>query len=630
MPHPQVTGTLRVHPRGFGFLEHPTADDQGASSFIAPPDLDGFLDGDEVTATLVTEDDDRTRAESLALVVRNRTQLYGIAEHHNTLWRLRVDPNVANSPWALDQPDDWSVEDGDGVVATITGLRVIATDAYEDPYSAEAVAACVSLRHNLSLTPPDDAPGVAAEIADVLTRASSPDRPTSRVDLRDQLTLTIDADHSQDLDDALSVTPADDQGVIAVTVSIADVAEYVLPGSALDREARRAATSVYLGEYVRPMLPRALSENALSLIPDQDRDTLSVTLYVDQEGFVTSAGVFESQIRSDLRVSYQDVADLLEGGDDHSLVDPAVKDALFWLHTAAVRIGTQRDRRGGLSSSRLEGSGGDADDGAAVAHDLIERLMVAANEEVAAWLVTHGAPGPYRAHPAPAEGAGAEIDRFASNFGFRLGLAGTLTPHSLRSVETTLSASKDDRVDVVWELLLGHLGRAVYQGDPSPHFGLGSDNYLHFTSPLRRYADLEVHRRCKEIIHGTTLAPADVAHALLCEHLNLQTGLAARAERDVLRTTRQAQLARHGMRDTYNGRIVGFAKPGVRVAFDDGQLTGLVRWRAFDRARYEVDEGDHSISSPGQPTFALGDPVLVTIAQVDLERGEVDLTRVRH
>jgi ribonuclease R len=377
------------------------------------------------------------------------------------------------------------------------------------------------------------------------------------------------------------------------------------------------------------MLPAALSEQLLSLIPASDRDTLSLTMLIDQEGVVTSTGPFEARIRSACRVNYQDVANLLEGGSNHSLADPAITDALFWLHTAAVRIGTQRERRGGISSTRLEGNA-DADDGAAVAHDLIERLMVAANEQVAAWLVTHAAPGPFRAHPAPAAGAGAEIDRFAATLGFRLGLAGPLTPHSLRAVETTLSASKDDRVDVVWELLLGHLGRAVYQGDPSAHFGLGSDNYLHFTSPLRRYADLEVHRRCKEIIHGTAPAPADAAHAALCDHLNLQTGLAARAEREVTRTTRQVDLVRSGhSSNTFDGRIIGFAKPGVRVAFADGQLSGMVRWRDFDRARYEIDEGAHSISSPGHPTFSLGEQVSVTVANIDLERGDIDLARAR-
>ena len=643
----RVDGTVRVHPRGFGFLEHTPHGDatEGAapeSSFIPPPELDGFLDGDVVTAALVMEADGRSKVESLSLISRARTHLYGIVEKRNSSWHLRVDPHVANSPWVLVPARSWELSPGDSALAEISASpkanRARAIEAFEDPYSPEAIAVGVSVRHGVPLTAPEEDAAVAAEVVDILACAGAARQgaasPTSRIDLRDVLTLTIDADHSRDLDDALSVEPADANGVIRVSVHIADVSAHVIEGSAIDRAARDAATSVYLGEWVRPMLPRDLSESALSLIPGCDRDTLSITLSIDQEGSVTASDVFASRIRSDRRLSYLAVAGLLHGDGGHEVPTAELCDAVFWLHTAASRIGVQRERRGGISSLRMVDGSGDSD-GAEVAHDLIERLMVAANEAVGGWLAAHEAPGPYRGHPAPAPGAGEEIDRFASSLGFRLGLAGPFTPHSLSSVEAALAASKDDRVAMVWELLLSHLGRASYRSTPAPHFGLASETYLHFTSPLRRYADLEVHRRCKEILAGIAQQPSDDAHAALYEHINDQTRTAAKAERDLVKTTRMAEISRDGVAKhrVWEGRIVGFAKPGVRVAFGagDGQghLTGLVKWRAFDRARYEVDEGGHSISSPGQPTFELGQLVRVKISALDCERGDIDLSRLR-
>ena len=600
-----------------------------------------------MTAALVVEPDGRSKVEQLTLSTttrRPRTFLYGIAEKHNTSWRLRVDPHVANGAWPLTLTPGWTPEHGDGVLAIIDGSTARADEAFADPYSPEALAVCVSVRYEIALTAPEEDDAVAAESAQIIQRAqilaaasdgrdpgSSAATRHGRRDLRDVLTLTIDADHSRDLDDALSVAPADSAGVIRVTVHIADVAEHVAPGTATDRAARDAATSVYLGEWVRPMLPRELSESALSLIPGEERDTLSVELAIDQEGYVTTSAPFASRIRSDRRISYLSVAGLLGGDGGHGVTNEALADAVFWLHTAASRIGTQRARRGGIRSSRLE-SGAGEQDGAEVAHDLIERLMVATNEAVGSWLADQGASGPFRVHPAPADGAAGEIDRFASGLGFRLGLAGPFTPHSLAAVESTLDASKDPRVAMVWELLLGHLGRAVYQGTADQHFGLASPTYLHFTSPLRRYADLQVHRRCKEILAGHPPTGPDEASAALFAHLNTQTRLAARAERDLDKVTLMAALVRDGKTPTrvWDARIVGFAKPGVRVAFGADGLSGLVKWRDFDRARYDVDEGGHSISAPTGPTFGLGQAVKVKITLLDLERGDIDLARVRN
>jgi ribonuclease R len=404
--------------RGFGFVDfdepHVTAAGLLVTSCFVPPPMTGaLLDADRVEATFFVESDGRGTASAVALTTRVRTEVFGVVEDGPA---LRLDPHLGSGRWRL----EGRIEDlpaGVAVLADITGdLVADPSDEWDDPTDADALLERIRIRHRLPLGYPDE---VMAEVERMAAGAAVGRRlgrkrggrsSVARRDLRELTTFTVDAPSSRDLDDALSVYPADPDGGIRVAVHIADVSAHVRPGTAVDAEARRAATSVYLPGWVRPMLPEGLSEDALSLVPDADRDALTVEMRIAADGDITAADVYASRIRSNTRLSYETAAELLAGRvpDD---VDEDVVESMRWLRTAAARLGVQRLRRGGVEARRVEPEltvevvDGVAEQVAATpsnpANLLIERLMVAANESVAGWLVARGLPGVFRVHPAP-------------------------------------------------------------------------------------------------------------------------------------------------------------------------------------------------------------------------------------
>ena len=350
------TGTFRPHPRGFGFVDfdetHVAPSGVAVTScFVPPPMTAPLLDGDRVEASFGVEDDGRGTAVAVVLRERTRSEVFGVVEDGPV---LRLDPHVGTARWTLEgRIDDLPV--GTAVLADVTGDRTAdPSDEWDDPTDAEALLERVRVRHRL---PAGHPPEVLAEAEAQAGREQAGRRrradPLPRRDLRGLTTFTIDAPSSRDLDDALSVYPADLDGGIRVCVHIADVAAHVRPGTLVDLEARRAATSVYLPGWTRPMLPNALSDEALSLVPDADRDALTVEMRLAADGEITAADVYASRIRSDVRLSYETAAAVL-AGQTVEQVAPEVVEALRWLRTAGARLGVQRLRRGGVEARRVE------------------------------------------------------------------------------------------------------------------------------------------------------------------------------------------------------------------------------------------------------------------------------------
>ena len=499
---PSIQGRISLHARGFGFLRtEPDADGDAsaASVFLPPPELSGFLAGDLVEATRIEESDGRLSARGLRLLDRPRDRLFGTVEGSGQRLRLRPDPEVANEPWPLDGAAGLAA--GTTVVAEIEGQRAVRPRAVPDEELAMTrILARWSLRgdHDRRL--------IAA------ARQAQP-RQTPRLDLRDVPTLTLDAPITQDLDDALAVLPVQSDGSIRVLVSIADVDAFVRQDSELDREARARGTSVYLPDRVLPMFPKELSEVGASLLPGAERAALTVELRIDPEGRVRAVDLQETVIRSDARVSYEAAASFLDDGQEDA-VPAEVRGTLRWLRAAAGRLSAVRAGRGGLAFVREEarmtfepGTEPGTLEPAAIeatvetsAHRLVERLMVAANEAVAAWLRERGLPALYRVHDAPEPDRVRSLAAFAANFGFETAFGPELTPRALAAFEDQFSTARTARA--IRAVVHKTLGPARYTSLPSPHFGLGAPLYLHFTSPIRRYADLVVHRIVKRHLHG--------------------------------------------------------------------------------------------------------------------------------
>ncbi|MBI5497020.1 MAG: RNB domain-containing ribonuclease, partial [Deltaproteobacteria bacterium] len=515
----RMRGRITVHGRGFGFLNPLTPSADAVAAFITPPDLNRFLADDVVEADVTTAADGRRSAANLALVQRGRAQVTGSVVMRGGKSFLHPEADVANTDLPLDTAGT-AVRPSDVVVADVlpTGLRL----ARVLPADADVPLERVIVRHGIRSRFPDS----AQRETDTLLRAGHELR--ARRDLRAVPTVTVDAPTTRDIDDAVSVLPADPTGGLRLLVSIADASEWVREGTALDEEARARATSVYLAGRVLPMLPPALSEDHASLHPGMDRLALTAELRVDPDGNVTSVDVFESLIRSHARLNYEEVAAFLDHGEVSEAMAP-IRDHLRWFRAADARLGVARGRRGGAVFARDEARLSVnpqtqevvilGDDRAHSAHGMIERFMVAANEAVGRWLNDRGVPAPWRVHDPPESDAVVDLEAFMDHFGFGAGLGGRLTPGALAGIYAQVHGAPCE--PAVRSVMLRTLGPARYDARPVGHFGLAAPLYLHFTSPLRRYADLVVHRTVKAYLRGQRdFSPLAQQLPALTEHIN--------------------------------------------------------------------------------------------------------------
>jgi len=593
----------------------------------------GLLADDHVEIAYQIEEDGRATASTATLLERARTEVFGVVEEGLV---LRLDPHLGSGRWRLEgRVEDLPV--GVAVLADITGPGVAdPSDEWEDPVAADALLERVRVRHRLPLGYPPDALAEVDAVAGGQRRHGS----LVRRDLRDLTTFTIDSPSSRDLDDALSVYAADADGGIRVCVHIADVAAHVRPGTALDAEARRSATSVYLPGWTRPMLPAGLSEDALSLVPDADRDALTVEMRIGTDGSVTAADVYATRIRSDTRLSYDVAADAL-AGDIPADVPAGVLDALRWLRTAGARLSVQRLLRGGVEARRVEPDltvevvEGTAAQVAAQpsnpANLLIERLMVATNEAVAGWIVDRGLPGVFRVHPAPGPEAAPALEAFCAASGFHPGFGRTLTPLDLAALSAQLDAAADDTATAVWDVLLGFLGRATYTPEAGAHFGLASTGYLHFTSPIRRYADLAVHRVIHAFLAGGRDAQAypDLEQmAALCRHINTAARTAAQAESQMRKSLWLAELAGADADTRYPARVTGVGPKGAFVTLDRSRVSGMVAARELPGRGWSVTADGLALTAAGGHRLGYGDIVTVRVTSADVESGQLELALV--
>ena len=619
-----LRGRISIHPRGFGFVR-PAPGHPIASAFVPPPDLKDFLIGDVVDAEVKAERDGRYTVTKLELVERARDELFGRVVLKRGKRYLRPDPEVSPRDWPLSGKGAARLTEGQAVVAAVKGKGCTLTERVDE---AQAPRVQVLCRWGIRRQYPD---AVTKAVGKVRRRKL---KTEGRRDLRDVITVTIDGPKSRDLDDALSVLPSQPDGAVRVLVSIADVGAHIRSDSPIDDEARLRGTSVYLPDGVLNMIPPGLSEDAISLLPDVERLAMTVELRVDQEGQVTAVDIAKSVIKSDARLTYTDVAAYLDRGEQGPLPD-AVLDTLAWLRTAAARLGTVRQGRGGVNFFREEAvvrldpktkevTGIEVEPDTS-AHRLIERLMVAANEGVARWLVDRGLPGMFRVHPEPDEDRIDQLDAFADHFGFATGFGHRLSPLALAAFEEQFRESSAART--MRTGLRKLLGPARYTVHPGLHFGLGSPLYLHFTSPIRRYADLVVHRLVKQHLSGDrSLEAGDPQLEELSHHLNEAAFRAAKAESE-----RQRMLiAEHFAERTgeeFDSRIVG-AKPfGLIVQLDGLGVTGTIACEELDGESWTVDPTTESLvgrKGKRRVKHAIGEALRVELAGVDVDAGRLE------
>ena len=450
---------------------------------------------------------------------------------------------------------------------------------------------------------------------------------SQRTDLRKLPLVTIDGESARDFDDAVYCDSVAGGGW-RLLVAIADVSSYVKPGSAIDAEARKRSTSVYLPRHVVPMLPKALSNDLCSLVPGRDRLVLAVDMQVSQEGEILDYTFFEGIMRSAARLTYTGVSALIEQGRSKGL-SQSVRASLRCLHQCYSALERAREERGALDFETSEAEllfdqGGVTEVRASVrhvSHRMIEEAMIAANVCAARFLDEAELPLLFRVHPPP---FGEKLEALLET----LNLLGA----NLREIDLdTLNAlirrlSEKVSPDFLTSVVLRAMQQAVYSPVNQGHFGLSLERYAHFTSPIRRYPDLTVHRAIKQNLGVTRQAEFHFAKLKeLGAHCSFMEREAESCERDV-RAWYLADYADRHIGDNSHGTITGVTSFGLFVLLDELLVEGLLHISALGADWFEFDAAAHRLQgqSSGQH-YALGDRIEVVIASVDVDRRKVEL-----
>lgn len=635
-------GTLRVTARGFGLLRGTNGDAEDIA--IPPEDLGTALDGDLV---LVHRGSRRVRGqlipERFARVVkvleRRRSTLVGqFYVDSRGAWvepyARRLGRRVELEPWSGESPRDGefvevAVSDlAEGKPARGRLLRRLGSPG-EAGVDEEVVLADLSIPVEF----PPEAKREAAELPSVV----SADEQVGRADFRHHPAVTIDGETAQDFDDAVVAFPAP-QGAIEVFVHIADVSHYVRPGSALDAAARVRGTSVYFPGRAVPMLPEKLSNHLCSLLPGEDRLAFSLRVLVTRDGGLEGYRAERSVFRSRRRCTYTEVYRWLEEESWPEDVPDQVKDSLILLDEAARRLGRRRRQRGALDFDLpvpeilLDADGfmtGVVAAGRNRAHRLIEELMLAANECVARMLTWARQPAIFRVHDRPSPSKLAELQAVLEEFEVPLkGDLEDLPPRELQRVLDAIVGRAEERF--LETVILRSLARATYHAESKGHYALATDFYLHFTSPIRRYPDLVVHRCLQRMLSGKlpTGSERDVLLGELqdiAQHSSFTERRAEEAEREVVRW-KQAEFMRAHIGEEFQGHVTGVTAFGVFVQLAEVFVEGLVHVSTLKDDYYRYDGVGHRLVGQRHGrVLRLGDQVRVRVRGINEERMEVEL-----
>ncbi len=624
-----LRGRVLGHKDGFGFMQR---EDGGPDLFLAPGEMQKVLHGDRVMAR-ISGLDRRGRPEGKIVEVleHGQTRFVGRLHIEHGVTFVAAEDKRISQEFVVPAGESGKAKVGQVVTVEIISqpgrqaqplARVVEIlGNYADPGMEIEIAL---RKHALPWIFSPDAEAVAAKLPKTVRSTDH----RGRVDLRDMPLVTIDGETARDFDDAV-FCEAEGSG-FRLVVAIADVSHYVQAGDALDMEARERGNSVYFPRRVIPMLPEAISNGLCSINPDVERLAMACDMQIDTHGNIKKYKFFPAVMLSHARFTYTEVATILEDPKGAAAKKrKALVPHLEALYRLYHQLAKSRKKRGAIDFETTEtqmifDDKGKIENIVAVvrndAHRVIEECMLAANVCASAFLHGHEHPMLYRVHEGPTPEKLEALRDFLKGFGLQL--SGGETPHASDYAKLLTKVKGRPDEQLLQTVMLRSLKQAVYTPKNNGHFGLAYESYTHFTSPIRRYPDLLVHRAIKAVLNGKKYEPGDWSEL---------GGQCSKTERRADEATRDvtAWLKCYYMRDrvgeVFMGSVAGVAAFGAFVALDGIYVEGLVHISDLGKDYYKYDAGKHELM--GERTkqrYRLGDRVRVKIAKVDLNAARID------
>lgn len=631
-----VEGKVDLTNDGSAFI---VTDEEGETDiFVAPRKLRNALNGDRVKVYVYAKSKGRRQeGEVIEILQRAKMEFTGVVKMSERYAFLIPDDRKMMHDIFIPMSELNSAKNGIKAVAEITDwpagarnpvgrIKHVLGEQGENDTEMNAILAEYGFPLSFPAEVEHDAEHISADI--------TPAEIAKRRDFRNTITFTIDPFDAKDFDDALSFKKLEN-GNYEVGVHIADVAHYIIPDSALDKEAFERGTSVYLVDRVIPMLPERLSNGLCSLRPNEDKLCFAAVFELDGEANIKNEWFGKTVIHSNRRFTYEEVQEVIEAQEGE------FKDEILKLNELAYILRDRKFKNGAISFETTEVKFKLDEKGKPTgvyikerkdAHKLIEDFMLLANRKVAEFIAkkTKGKQKytfVYRAHDSPKPEALASFAQFASRFGYKINTKSDKEiARSLNHLMEDVEGKKEQ--NVLTHLAIRSMAKAIYTTKSSSHYGLAFDYYTHFTSPIRRYPDVMVHRLLLHYLTGGQSVSEDM-YEKMSQHSSQMEKRAADAERASVKY-KQAEYLQDQVGNVFEGVISGVTEWGMYVEIIENKCEGMIRLRDISDDFYTLDEKNYAIiGQRKKKTYRLGDEVKIRVKNVDLTKKQIDFSLVQ-